>query len=319
LIRNGSFATLTEILLGLKRLLAERKFESDRFERRLTEFHQRCGDMVRVKMITRRLNENPETNLHPVLEYFRHLGWESLNNMIWMLGELEHYPARRVLCDLLVEKGRDQIQLIGGAIYDSRWYVVRNVAMIVGETGLEEGVAYLQRAAKHSDARVRVEAARALAAIDGDAALKELTHLLSDESEHVRATAVKGITSLKKASPFEYLRDMITADNFTEKDPVSMRQLLEAFIHSDGNQSLEVLVQLLKKSSFFKRARIRRMQEAVVSSLEVSDSPAAERILSAIASSNDSTLAATARKILSRARSRRTQADVLSQSSGGIR
>lgn len=319
LIRNGSFATLTEILAGLKRLLSERRFSSDRFERRLTDFHQRCGDMVRIKMITKRLNENPETDVRPLEEYFRHIGWESLNNMIWMLGELEHYPARRVLCDSLVEKCRDQIQLIGGAIYDSRWYVVRNVAMIIGETGMSEGIAYLQRAARHSDARVRVETARALSRIDGEVALKELLKLLDDTSERVRATAVNGIARLKEANAFEYLRDLVCADSFVERKQTTMRELLEALIRSDERQSLEVLVQLLKKTSFFKRAKIRKMQEAVVMSLEAAKSAPAEKILSAIATSKDSRLADIASRILSARNSGRGKQYRTTLAGGGVK
>jgi len=318
LIRNGRFSTLTEILSGIKRLLSERRFESDRFERRLTEFHQRCGDMVRIKMITKRLNDYPETNLKPVIEYFRHLGWESLNNMIWMLGELDHYPARRVLCDLLVEKGRDQIQLIGGAIFDSRWYVARNVAMIIGEAGVGDGVAYLQRAAKHPDERVRIEAARAFARIDSDEVLRELLKLLDDESERVRATAVNCVAHLKNPNAFSRLREIVTADDFVDREPTSMRQLLEALVKSGSKESLEVLVELLKKSSFFKRAKVRKMQEAVISSLGSSDSPVAVRILEAIAAATDSHLANSARKVLARMKAPKKKTLRFSSAGGGV-
>jgi HEAT repeat protein len=317
LIRNGSFSTLTEILVGLKRLLAEHQFESDRFEKRLIEFHQRSGDMVRIKMITKRLNENPDTELRPVVDYFRHLGWESLNNMIWMLGELEHYPARRVLCDLLVEKGRDQIQLIGGAIYDSRWYVARNVAMIIGETEMTEGIAYLRRAAKHTDERVRLEAARALARIDGDEALKELTKLLDDPSERVGVAALNGIARMKNAPAFEYLREIVTAEDFADRELLSMRQVMEALIRCDGKESLNVVLQLLQKSSFFKRAKVRKLQEAILFALETSDSQAADNILNAVTNSTNSSLAAIARQILSRKRPNRGNARATVSSDGG--
>ncbi len=314
LIRNGSFATLTEIVSGIIRLLSERNFESDRFERRLKEFYQRCGDMVRIKMITKRLNENPETDLEPVAQYFRLLGWESLNNMIWMLGELEHYRARRVLCDLLVEKGKNQIQLIGGAVYDSRWYVVRNVAMIIGETELAEGVAYLQRAARHADDRVRIEAARSLARIESNESAEALIGLLDDESERVRSAAVNGLARLKHSGAFERLRDLVTSEQFADREQNSMRQLLVALIRSDGNESLDVLVQLLKKSSFFKRARIRRMQEAVITALEAADRTAAEDILTAVASSSDSHLRELARKVQTRIQSNHSRKQALDSS-----
>ena len=86
-----------------------------------------------------------------------------------LLDALEAFPSRairRKLLDLIVQLGPEAATVITARLPDERWFVVRNMLMLLadlGEQTLEIGTAY----ARHSDARVRREAIRILLGMPG--------------------------------------------------------------------------------------------------------------------------------------------------------
>lgn len=70
------------------------------------------------------------------------------------------------------------------------WYVVRNAALLLGETATAAAVPALSRLLKHDEVRVRVAAATALGQIGGPDARSRLETALHDESHEVRQQAM---------------------------------------------------------------------------------------------------------------------------------
>jgi hypothetical protein len=82
-----------------------------------------------------------------------------------LLDALEDSPSRAVrrkLLDLIVQLGPEAATVVAARLPDERWFVVRNMLMLIADLGgqnVDLGTAY----ARHSDARVRREALRILA------------------------------------------------------------------------------------------------------------------------------------------------------------
>lgn len=82
-----------------------------------------------------------------------------------LLDALEASPSRAVrrkLLDLIVQLGPEAATVVAARLPDERWFVVRNMLMLIADLGgqnVDLGTAY----ARHSDARVRREAIRILA------------------------------------------------------------------------------------------------------------------------------------------------------------
>jgi HEAT repeat protein len=75
------------------------------------------------------------------------------------------------------------------------WYVVRNIADLIAELGIEDAIPALGKVVDHSDSRVRKSVANALARIGTPAAARHLHTALRDEDPKVRlavATELKG-------------------------------------------------------------------------------------------------------------------------------
>jgi hypothetical protein len=104
---------------------------------------------------------------------------------------------RRFLVEFLAWVGRDDVRLLAALVADSRWFVVRNVAIALGRTGRPQAAAPLESLLGHPDHRVRVEALRGLFVLRRGEAVGPLVAALSDPEPRVRHAAV----SLLHASP----------------------------------------------------------------------------------------------------------------------
>jgi len=123
-----------------------------------------------------------------------------------IVGDEDRMGPRRMLCDVIVDIGRDRVDDIGAFVSDERWYLVRNVAYVLGRLGHPRGVAYVARLTKHDEYRVRSEAVTALGLIGGPEADGELVRLLDDPDDRLR---LKTIVSLSDAGVGVALRRLL--------------------------------------------------------------------------------------------------------------
>jgi hypothetical protein len=298
MIQEASFPTMTGIVRKVRQLLETGHIESPVAERRFTEFVSRCGDSLRIKMIAETLNRHEDIDLEPVRHYLEELGWESLNALLWMLGELVSYPARKMVCNLLAEKGLDRIDILGSAVFDSRWYLVRNVIWVLGETGDNRALSFLRRAASHPDLRVRTEVVKALAKVRGATSDEILLAMLQDESEKIRGSAAAELGHSKTETAFSGLRQIVMSKDFVNVPPAEIRQIVDAMVASGGVPAIEVVRNLLKRSPLFGRALLHRLQDVAIQSLRQSTANEAQALLKKLADDPKSRHNLTAKRVM---------------------
>ena len=305
LISDGDFDTLNNILASIRRLLKTDQFESQVVRKRLKEFESRCGDGVRIKLITGALNRDSEIQLAGVERYLNELGWESLTNLLWMLGELAHYPARKMVCDLLVKKGFEKIDLLGAAVFDSRWYVARNVVWVLGEMKTLQSLPYLSKAAKHTEPRVKTEVIKALGKLGGDKSAGVLLSMLNDESEKICSLAARELGINQSNTAFQGLVDIAKDKDFPDAQPPYVRQILDALVLCGGDKAVAFCEDILSKSTMFNKARLQRFQEVTINALAQSDSTQAANLLSRLCNDSRTHIATTAKRVHSLMKNRR--------------
>jgi hypothetical protein len=105
--------------------------------------------------------------------------------------------ARRHLVDFVAWAARGDVRLLAAHLKDPRWYVARNVAVALGRTGRVTAVPALEHLLGHRDDRVRIEALRALVAVERDGIVERAVAALADPAERVRKAAI----SLLRANP----------------------------------------------------------------------------------------------------------------------
>ncbi len=100
------------------------------------------------------------------------------------------FAERKVFLSALRKMGAGTDNVIS-MLGHHQWYVVRNVADLVGELHMEEAVPALGGIAEHGDARVRRSVGIALARIGSRSAVRFLRSFLFDPDQNVRLAVVK--------------------------------------------------------------------------------------------------------------------------------
>lgn len=118
------------------------------------------------------------------------IGTPGVAPLVAVLSQEEDGQRRRLLTELLASAARHDPGALDPYLSNQPWYVLRNLATVLGKTGRSAALPGTRRLLTHDDFRVRVEATRSLARLAGDAAAPTFIRLLSDENERVRQTAV---------------------------------------------------------------------------------------------------------------------------------
>jgi hypothetical protein len=131
-------------------------------------------------------------------------------------------------------------------ITDTRWYVVRNAAGLLGEAREAEGITDLTRLLRHTDQRVRIAAVVALGQIGGPLAMARLESVLFDASIEVRNRALaivfatpdstphqgRVLMALEEENALEYRLEMVSALAYVQTPKARAR--LESFARLNG-------------------------------------------------------------------------------------
>jgi hypothetical protein len=129
---------------------------------------------------------------HPARVVLARGGGETTEVLLERLVQAQTVGERRHYFDLLkgVGDGVRQVILMLG---HPEWFVVRNVAELLGELRVAEAVAPLARTLRHPDMRVRRAAALALAHIGTPGTLEHLGALLRDSDAEIRVAVAAAI------------------------------------------------------------------------------------------------------------------------------
>jgi hypothetical protein len=244
-------------------LLEASRQRSERFRK---SFH-RCGDRIRISRLTEILNRSESEDMDSIRSYLEELDWSAVSQLLWMLGELKYFPSRKIVCDLLKAKGRKKPEIIAGAIYDTRWYVVRNTAIVLGEIGTDKCIQPLKKASEHEDERVRWEAVSALCRIDTDASRGTLAGRLSDDSERVRLLVIRHLSEKAYEPAYEAIETIVNCREFEMLPPPEQKELLKALASTGGDKSFEYLKKLATRRNLFRSETTKRLKEMAVNTL----------------------------------------------------
>jgi hypothetical protein len=117
--------------------------------------------------------------------------------LLELMAEEKDRKARIFYLGLTKDIGKDQIDLFGECLSDGRWYVIRNIISILGETKTEQAILFLRKAADHADVRIRQEVIRGLLSIGGRKAASVLVRFLNDRDLDTRILAVRSFADFK--------------------------------------------------------------------------------------------------------------------------
>jgi HEAT repeat protein len=170
-------------------------------------------------------------------------GLDAVEVLVERLIAAPAISERRAMFDTLrqMQEGRDQLIPL---LHHRKWFVVRNVAELIGELGLEEAVPELARCLEHEDERVRKVVALALAKIGSAATAEPLRRALRDKSAEVRMQVAVGIGGRRTTGVVMPLVVALQA----EEDETVRRELILALGRIGTPDAVQALIKIAQPS-----------------------------------------------------------------------
>jgi hypothetical protein len=192
LVDHHEFKLLLKILAGVKAVAAG---GAGGHGERAGSFLKSIAGEPLIERLLEALWSSRETELEPeILACLEMFADHLIAPLMRVLSVETRAGMRAMLCDIIVDVGRDRVDEVGAFITDGRWYLVRNAANILGRLGGPRAVAYLARLAEHPEYRVRREAIDALQRSGAAEAGVHLAGFLDDPDENLQIRVLQSLT-----------------------------------------------------------------------------------------------------------------------------
>lgn len=123
------------------------------------------------------------------------LGAGARKNLLFALADEPNRSHRRRLFDFILNLGPVVVPEIVGCLSDSRWFVLRNMIVLLRAFEDRTSLPEIRRLAQHPDLRVRMEAIKSLFALDRNVSPDLLENLILDADPKVSQMAMSLIGS----------------------------------------------------------------------------------------------------------------------------
>ncbi len=181
-----------------------------------------------------------------ICEYIAEVGEPYAELLIERLGNEEQMNLRKTWMKLLVELGDRGHQLIVQALHDRRWYLVRNLLIVLGRQAATLPLKAINQLTGHPHPNVRREALRIMFRGNPATANRLLLKELSSGNRQTLAAAVPLAELSHDTKILEQLHRIIQAEQF-EEDFELRGQVLDALARLGKPESIPILSRLLKK------------------------------------------------------------------------
>jgi HEAT repeat protein len=146
------------------------------------------GDTIQVLVeLVHASQPEAAERLHKVIEL---LGGSVFRGLINALAQENNRSRRRRLFDFIASIGPTIVPHATGFLTDERWYVVRNVLVLLRTVRDQSSLPEVRNLARHGDLRVRMEAIKSLFALDGGVPPTLLDELFTDADPKLAESAI---------------------------------------------------------------------------------------------------------------------------------
>jgi hypothetical protein len=265
LVDHGDYAVLAEMLTMLRAMSNESGLHRRLAVRVLT--HTAEGPLIDALVAALWENRKTVAESH-IRESLQAMADHLVSPLVHALATEQRSGARAMLCDLIISLDGSRVDDLAGFVTDRRWYLVRNVANILGRLRRPQAVGHLRRIIRHPDYRVRRETLHALASIgtpDADAALAAF---LDDPDERLRLLAIQSLDTLEAWRAMPRLLEILQQRDPFARQFEMKRAALEALGRLRAKQSLPV-VRRLAGAWFVWGTRGRELRQAARVAMDV--------------------------------------------------
>lgn len=183
------------------------------------------------------------------------------------MGIAENLATRKMLAIMLSSLGEAAVPVLLEMIHDKRWYIVRNICIVLGVIASSDAVPGLMKCLQHTDIRVCKEAIRALTKIGGREAESAIIGILRGNDTDLYPQAIASLGGMKsRKSLTELMRILTSKDTFLKSLPLKL-DVLAAIAMIGDRQVIPRLIELLTERHLLAGGRWNQLRSAVAQCL----------------------------------------------------
>lgn len=206
-------------------------------------------------------------------------GVPSLASIAELLGRVEKLKMRKVIIEVMVELGRDDPEVFAPFLADPRWYLVRNIVLILALVGSPEALKMIIGLISHREARIRKEVLGYLERASDPKAKAYILKFLRDESSGLRIKALQLLARERQLFALKPIIALTTGEDFKSKVLAEKKAVYQAIGELGGEATLPIFQEMLLKRSWFNKTVDRETALCAVAGLQKMKGAAALTLL----------------------------------------
>jgi HEAT repeat protein len=204
--------------------------------------------------------------------------------------KVDNLKLRKVICAAIAQIVKDDVEVLVKPVQrylspknEGRWFVLRNIAHILGLTNNPDSLRILRHIVAHPHKRVRAEALRAAAKFRMPASRDIVVRALKDPEQEIRLVAFDLAPEFRDEEIVSTLSGMVRDKAFREADPGEQRALAVTLARAAGEAALPVLTELLTQRAILGLKRANEVNVAAAAGIRAIGTPPALQALRDIA------------------------------------
>jgi len=187
-LTSGEFDEALELIQRLQEIATTTT--SDELSHAIHETFARLATAEMIHALIESLHSAPPEKARVIQRLTEALGASARRNLLVALTDEGNRSRRRRLFDFITSLGPVIVPEVTGLLTDSRWYVVRNMVIMLRSVNDRTSLPEIRKLAQHPDLRVRMEAIKSLFTLDTDVSSELLENVIRDADPKVVETAV---------------------------------------------------------------------------------------------------------------------------------
>ena len=255
LVHNGNMENLIDLM---KKISITANDEETPAETRasLKEVLHHAGSPDTIKAMGPLIDNRTDVDEEILNDFTSYLENNAIQSFIMLLGELKNYASRKILIHILTDMGRRDINVLLGGLDDKRWYLVRNIILIIKQIGDIEAAQKMITKVRHTDTRVKTEVMKTIGDLKITQATSFLEQGLNADEQQVRIAAVRAMGHLRSEKAKQALIQQIKENKaFIDKNYDEKKCFFEVLSLWKEDDVAEFFSGFLKLKSYFSRKK----------------------------------------------------------------